>query len=281
MEKDVLYVVANPASGSGRGRLVWESVEAYLREHMIAYQPVQDDLPPAGSRVMLIGGDGTYCCFVNRVPHPEVYRYILVEAGSSNSLWSTFGMAHCSRELDAEDYVTMDLGEVETDKERFWFWNEASLGFAAAIGARTVDSSLKRTMNRWHLSEWSYVLTAFSVWMQAEPTMINLMNNNRISGDLRPCPDARPDDGLVDVSVLRCPRWRLPLELVRMVGLREANRSRYVKVYRGREWQTELQEALPVEADGEPMQAARVVRFGHYSLPLQVKFLQIGEPNAL
>lgn len=275
METDILYVVANPNSGSGRGRLVWKSVEAYLSEHTIAYQLVNVDLPPEGSRVMLIGGDGTYCCFVNRVPRPEVYRYVLVEAGSSNSLWSTFGTTHCSRNLDAEDYVTMDLGEVETETERFRFWNEASLGFAAAIGARTVDSALKRTMNRWRLSEWAYVLTAFSVWMTEEPTMINLMNNNRISGDLRPCPDARPDDGQVDVSMLRCPRWRLPLELVRMVGLREANPSRYVEVYRGKEWRTELAKPLPVEADGEPMQAAQVVRFGLYSQSLQVKFWKL------
>lgn len=275
MEKNVLYIVANPCSGSGRGRLVWESVEAYLRKHSIVYQMVDDALPPAGSRVMLIGGDGTYCCFVNRVTHPEVYRYIMVEAGSSNSLWSTFGAAHCSRTLEDEDYVWMDLGEVETEKERFWFWNEASLGFAAAIGARTIDSTLKRTMNRWHLSEWSYILTAFSVWLTEEPTMINLMNNNRISGDLRPCPDAKPDDRLVDVSVLCCPRWRLPLELVKMVGLRKENQSRYVEIYQGKTWQTELPMALPIEADGEPMQAACSVRFGLYAQPIRVKFFEL------
>lgn len=275
MEKDILYVVANPNSGSGRGRLVWKSVEAYLCEHTIAYQLVNEDLPPEGSRVMLIGGDGTYCCFVNRVPHPEVYRYILVEAGSSNSLWSTFGAVYCSSELEADDFVRMDLGEVETERERFWFWNEASLGFAAAIGARTVDSALKRAMNRWHLSEWAYVLTAFSVWMTEEPTMINLMNNNRISGDLRPCPNAKPDDGLVDVSVLRCPRWRLPLELVQMVGLCVVNPSRYVVTCRGKEWRTELVKPLPVEADGEPMSVARVVRFGLYGKPLEVKFWKL------
>lgn len=275
MEKDILYVVANPYSGSGRGRQVWQQVAAILEKTNTTYRVVEEDLPPVGSRVMLIGGDGTYCRFVNRVPRPEVYRYILVAGGSSNSLWSTFGQAHCSLELEDDHYVTMDLGEVETEKEKFRFLNEASLGFAAAIGARTVDSPLKRAMNRWHLSEWSYVLTAFSVWMTEQPTMINLMNNNRISGDLRPCPNARPDDGLVDVSVLRCPRWRLLFELVKMVGLRDVNTSRYVKTCQGKEWRTELETPLPVEADGEPMLAAQRVRFGLYEQSIQVKFLQL------
>ncbi len=102
--------------------------------------------------------------------------------------------------------------------------------------------------------------------------MFHLMNNNRISGNLRPCPNAMPDDGEVDVSVLACPRWRLPLELAHMIGLTQTNRSRYATTCHDTTWTTQRSTPLPVEADGEPMADASEVRFACYKTPVLVKF---------
>lgn len=267
MKEAPLYIVLNANAGSCRALRVWRCIERRLRAEGCEFVHVGDALPPEGSDVMLIGGDGTFCDFLNRVPFPEQYRYTLVPAGSSNSLYTTFG-----RERVGE-FRKMDVGVLQTEHGSYRFLNEASLGFAAAIAAHTVDTPLKRVMNRMGMSELGYMLAAFGVWMCEPSMMINLLNNNRISANLRPIPFSRADDGVLDVCVLSCPRWRLPFELMRMVDATEPSSSRYVRCYRGLSWEHQFNTLLPVETDGEPREKSRWVRCSLYEKQITVRFV--------
>jgi diacylglycerol kinase family enzyme len=77
-------------------------------------------------------------------------------------------------------------------------------------------------------------------------------NLGRLQGGLPIMPDARPDDGLLDVAVLRTrtlPDW---LRLAARVLLRRRRKDPELEVFRARRIEVRCDRPQPVERDGDP-----------------------------
>lgn len=267
-----LYVYFNPKAGSGRAAQQWQEVQHQLLPAHVTWVELPEqptDLPDA-SDILVIGGDGTFNQLLNRLPQPEKYRFILLPAGTSNSLCSQISPAlscveKTKRYLQGAAFRKVDVGELTTNKTTYRFINEASVGFAAAI-AREMERNnrCKRFFNALHLNELSYIAIAFRCWAKEHPYFLSLCNNRRISGNLYPCPNARLDDGTITSYELRCPRWRLPLELCRLIRNTRPIESPYVQYTQFTEHLFHFDHALPIEIDGNPLPPTTEVKVGVY-----------------
>ena len=286
-----LSIYYNPTAGAGGAQRVLKEVEALLNAHHIQYTIClwsynQSSTPKAkGSSIiysstpkadiLLIGGDGTFNTLLNQLPHPEQHRFILLPAGTSNSLCTQISpkedaIRKFNRYLTNPQFIKVDLPQVTCNNTTYRFINEASVGFAAAI-ARTIEKSkTKKVFNALHLNELGYIFTAFRCWRKDEPYMLSLCNNKRISGNLFPCPQARIDDGRIDVYELQCSRIRLPFELTRLVGATSDTTSTAIRRSQMKEGVWQFDKPLPVEVDGNPLGETTQLTLSLYPHQLQI-----------
>ena len=286
-----LSIYYNPTAGAGGAQRVLKEVEALLNAHHIQYTIClwsynQSSTPKAkGSSIiysstpkadiLLIGGDGTFNTLLNQLPHPEQHRFILLPAGTSNSLCTQISpkedaIRKFNRYLTNPHFIKVDLPQVTCNNTTYRFINEASVGFAAAI-ARTIEKSkTKKVFNALHLNELGYIFTAFRCWRKDEPYMLSLCNNKRISGNLFPCPQARIDDGRIDVYELQCSRIRLPFELTRLVGATSDTTSTAIRRSQMKEGVWQFDKPLPVEVDGNPLGETTQLTLSLYPHQLQI-----------
>ena len=286
-----LSIYYNPTAGAGGAQRVLKEVEALLNTHHIQYTiglwPYNQSSTPKAkgssiiyssmpkADILLIGGDGTFNTLLNQLPHPEQHRFILLPAGTSNSLCSQISpeedaIRKLNRYLTNPQFIKVDFPQVTCNNTTYRFINEASVGFAAAI-ARTIEKSkTKKVFNALHLNELGYIFTAFRCWRKDEPYMLSLCNNKRISGNLFPCPQARIDDGRIDVYELQCGRIRLPFELTRLVGATSDTTSTAIRRSQMKEGVWHFDKPLPVEVDGNPVGETTQLTLSLYPHQLQI-----------
>jgi diacylglycerol kinase family enzyme len=80
-------------------------------------------------------------------------------------------------------------------------------------------------------------------------------NLGRLQGGLTIMPDARPDDGLLDVAVLRTTTLADWLRLAVRVLLRRRRKDPDLELFRARKVEVRCDRPQPVERDGDPAPA--------------------------
>lgn len=268
----------NPTAGGGRAQQVYEQVKDLLVAHgeaVFVPSAQRSLLLQRSGLYVVIGGDGTFNTLLNELVHPEEYQFVLLPAGTSNSL-STFlspnedPLSKLRRFLAAPRFYTLDLPQLRIEGKDYRFINEASAGFAAAIAREVEQRQTKRLFNRLKLNELAYIATAFRCWRTDEPVWISMCNNHRVSGDLYPCVNANPTDGLIDIYSLACPRVRLPFELTRLVRAKEDKASDYVTRRQVTKAEFDFEQALPIEIDGNPLPPTTHLELSLYEHPIKV-----------
>ena len=260
-------VYYNPEAGSGRAQEVLKRL-SIVSNQQSAVSECRD--------IVVIGGDGTFNRLLNELEKPEEHRYILLPGGTSNSLYSQLSPG-LAAEAKWQQYLSgkaifkqLDLPELTVNGKCWRFINEASAGFAGAIAREIEGRSTKRRFSRLGLNELADIVTAFRCWCKDEPQMLSLCNNRRISGDLFPCPDAKIDDGLIDVFALHCPRIRLPRELMRLVKAKKPVLSKFVKREQVLSGEWVFDKPLPVEIDGNPIGETSEMQMALYASSIEV-----------
>ena len=245
----------NPSAGSGRAAKIKAQLDAGTLS--INYQL-------STINYIVIGGDGTLNTLLNELLHPEDYTFLLLPAGTSNSLAHSLIDNHSS---------LIDIWQLETNNRTYRFINEASVGFAASIAREVEQRKTKRFFNRIHLNELAYIATAFRCWFTDKPYFLSLCNNRRISGDLYPCVNADFADNWLDTYELDCPRWRLPFELLKLLRAKKDKPSPFVSRNRLQEAEWFFETTLPVEIDGNPLPPTTHIRLSRY--PQQVRVISL------
>lgn len=270
-----LFIV-NPIAGRGDGQEKWVNVQKTVERLGLDYEVVFTQAPGNGitlakdgvargfDTLVAVGGDGT----IN-----EVVRGIIESGGKGKT---NLGIIPCGTgndlvralniPLDIERAVEilhkarvkrLDLGRVNGDH----FLNVVGIGFDAAV-AYEINVNIKKLKGT-----AAYIYGVFKVLMQyRSPEMLIRIDDKVLSGryflvaigngqcyggGMRICPDAMPDDGLLDICVVK----DVPaLEVIRMLpsifkGKHITHRA--VKIYRGRKIAVESKEIVQVQADGE------------------------------
>jgi YegS/Rv2252/BmrU family lipid kinase len=216
--------------------------------------------------VLAQGGDGTVMACVTGLAGTEVPLAVL-PGGTGNLLATNFDIPS---DLEGAVEVALDGDRVRLDvaamgDDRFVVMG--GIGFDAAM-LRDADPRLKDS-----LGAVAYVLSGFKqlrrraarfrLRLDDRPPVertgqgVLIGNLGRLQGGLPVMPDARPDDGLLDVAVLRTRTLADWLALAVRVLLRRRRKDPQLELFTARRVEVDCDRPQPVERDGDPLESPR------------------------
>jgi YegS/Rv2252/BmrU family lipid kinase len=271
-------VVFNPATGggdtSGRKRDTQQALEAagldVLWLETTPEDPGQGLTAKAVAEgvdlVMAQGGDGTVMACVTGLAGTDVPLAVL-PAGTGNLLATNFDIpADLEAAVDVAlhgDRVRLDVAA--TDDDRFVVMG--GIGFDAAM-LRDADPKLKERLGAvaYVLSGFKHLrrrATRFRLRLDDRPPLertgqgVLVGNLGRLQGGLPVMPDARADDGLLDVAVLQTRTVADWLALAVRVLLRRRRKDPQLETFQARRVEVHCDRPQPVERDGDPLDTPR------------------------
>lgn len=185
------YFIVNPASGSGKGRAVWNTVRKELDRRKVVYRAFLLSKPGearklAGSfsglkhpaTVIVVGGDGTINEVVSGLSSFEHIIFACIPTGSGNDFVRGLGLERDPlRALDAilcpKKIRRINVGSA--DEGRLSFTVSAGFGYDAAVCHSVDKSPLKTALNRFRLGKLVYLLTALWQLIAMEPQTLEIM----------------------------------------------------------------------------------------------------------
>jgi diacylglycerol kinase (ATP) len=266
-------VVFNPATGggqtAGRKRDTQEALQGAGLDVLWLETTPEDPgqgltrraLEEGVDLVMAQGGDGTVMACVTGLAGTDVPLAVL-PGGTGNLLATNFDIPS---DLDDAVEIALDgdrirLDVAAMDDDRFVVMG--GMGFDAAM-LRDADPKLKR-----HLGAVAYVLSGFQnlrrrasryeLRLDDRPPIarvgqgVLIGNLGRLQGGLPVLPDARPDDGLLDVAVLKTRRILDWLRLAGLLLLRRRRKDPQLESFQARRIEIHCDRPQPVERDGDP-----------------------------
>jgi YegS/Rv2252/BmrU family lipid kinase len=265
--------VRNPGAGRGRAELDWLEFACKLHESGVAFDEAVTSRPleaieiaeeEAGNyeRIVAAGGDGTVHEVVNG----------LMRAGGKAALGVIpLGSGDDFAKLFSNDFIfnflkiktkQFDVGRIVSGSEVRYFANGMDIGFGAH-GARNV----KRVPH--FLTGFGAYLAALALTMVRYPllrvrlqiddappfefttTMTAVMNGTTFGGSFRVCPEARADDGLLDLLLVNAVGRLEILQLVPKILRGTHAGDPRLRLLRAKRITIDSDEPLLVEADGE------------------------------
>lgn len=283
-------IILNPAAGQGRGARRLGAVRAAFAVHgmddlRLTERPgdearlVMEALDDDVGTLVVVGGDGTWGrCAVALGVARGAPRMAFLAAGTGNDFAKNLrvpandpaGLARLIAEGRAIERL-VDLGRVDDQ----WFLNVAGFGFDVAVlracqepswlrgPARYIATALREVRSYEGIecrtdvaagAAADAIPTASSTWKRE--LMLVFSNGEHFGGAFHIAPDARVDDGALDMIVVDCePGWgRVPLLAKALRGrhladprVRHAREAHFTVAFREPPW---------FEADGELHRAA-------------------------
>jgi diacylglycerol kinase (ATP) len=218
-----LALLVNPTSGKGRGGRLLDPVADRLRRSGIdvdvvvgrdadeAFDRLRNRVAAGVDGVVAVGGDGLLNLALQVVAGTDVPLGI-VPAGTGNDIARALGLS-LDDPVAAVDLVaarrtrSIDLGRANGR----WFAGVLGSGFDSMVNERANRMTWPSGRSRYNLAILAELRTFRPVpysleldgesW-QTEAMLVAVGNGSSYGGGMRVCPDARVDDGLLDVTVL-------------------------------------------------------------------------------
>jgi YegS/Rv2252/BmrU family lipid kinase len=275
--------LVNPAAADGSTGRRWPEVahqaagaglegDALLSERRGHLGELAREAAQGGAELLVVvGGDGSINEVVNGlVGVPEPPPLALIPRGTGGDFVRSFGIPDDVREaariaLDG-DTIPIDVGRVEF---RAWdghervshFVNVASSGMSGAIAQRANDTSKRLGAKASYLwatfavfAGWSAVETRLTVDGESRsgPMFDVVVANGRFfGGGMKMCPEADPQDGLLDVVTIGDVTKRdLVMTMPKIYRGTHLPHPR-AEALRGQVVSVETDEPVPVQLDGE------------------------------
>ncbi|WP_375404985.1 diacylglycerol/lipid kinase family protein [uncultured Amnibacterium sp.] len=289
-----LLVAVNAVSGGGRGAAVGDRAIAAFRAagHEVRRlgggdgSAMEAALREAAARnppdvAVVIGGDGSLHAAVNALARTGVPLGIIA-AGTGNDVARCLGLPHDDPDTAVAHLVAALAGDVmpirDIDAVRVstgrWFVGMLSAGFDAAVNERANRMTRLSGTPRYiaavllevaRLRARRYRVTIDRDTRRLDAVLVTVGNTASIGGGMRLAPDARVDDGLLDVLIATpLSRFEL-LKLFPRVFRGTHVHDDHVSIERGRVVTIDIDDRLPppiTYADGE--------RFGPLPVTLEV-----------
>ncbi len=264
--------MVNPTSGKGRASAAADIVTAHLESQGVSVQRVVGtDGADAAARcreavrggvdaLVAIGGDGMAHLALQAVAGTAT-GFGLVPTGTGNDFARALGLplgdpARSARLLLTEPPRQVDVARAA---DRWWAC-VLGTGFDAATNDRANRMTWPRGRRRYDLAVVAelvsyrpkrFLLVLDGVPRQVDAMLVAVGNAASYGGGMRVCPDARLDDGLLDVVVIGAMSRRRFLRLFPSVF-----RGAHVaapEVWTGQAREVRIEGDATVYADGEPL----------------------------
>jgi YegS/Rv2252/BmrU family lipid kinase len=233
-------VVVNPNAGSRKGEKDWPKISRLLNDHSIIHEAVFTEnrnhaidltanaIEEGFRKVLVVGGDGTLNEVVNGIfkqkncPCNDI-TLGMIPVGTGNDWGRMYALPKKYRkaiEVIKKGHVfTQDIGHIlydstEGQQERY-FVNVSGMGYDALVALKT-----NRMKDKGRGGTLAYLLNIFTGLFQYRNTYFNVKVDDKEvfsgkvlsmnlgickynGGGLMQVPDAVPDDGLLDITVIK------------------------------------------------------------------------------
>jgi diacylglycerol kinase (ATP) len=275
-----LLVIVNPAAGRGRGGRSWPPVRKRLEEAKVEFDEAFTSRSGEGFSIAeqaagdyrciaAAGGDGTVHEVVNGLMRAGakaglavIPAFAVIPLGSGDDFAKLLAPGDPVDRLRNPKPRRFDIGRIRSGLETRYFANGMDIGFGAH-GARNVSSvpgfltglaaylgALALTLVRYPLLNVRLQLDEARPF-QLTTAMTAAMNGTTFGGSFRVCPDARPDDGLLDLLLVGAVGRLAILQLVPKIMRGSHAGDPRVRLLRAQRATIESEIPLLVEADGE------------------------------
>lgn len=286
----MFYFIVNPKSRSGYGAKLWNYVHQTLLLRKLDYQvfftryrghaaKLAQNLTGSGWKqddtLVILGGDGTLNEAASGICKRSAVIMGYIPTGSGNDFARSMGIpsdaaAALNRILKPSEMKRIDLGTSRYASGNSHFVTSAGIGFDAAICHEAAVSPLKGLLNRLKMGKMIYTLIAlkqlffhrsFSLMVELDHQrkllyrnvyFAAVMNQRYEGGGLKFCPEARPDDGLLDIMILSDISRLKILFLLPTAFFGKHTHIRGVHILRCQTAKLTADIPLPIHKDGEP-----------------------------
>jgi YegS/Rv2252/BmrU family lipid kinase len=238
-DKKEWLVIVNPNAGNSKGKKDWERISALLNEEGLSFNTkftekkghaisfTKEGISEGFRKIITVGGDGTLNEVVNGVfsndtcPTNDVLL-ALIPVGTGNDWGRMFGIPldykKAIKIISENKQMAHDVGLVSfydgTEKKQRYFINIAGLGFESVVVKRT---NYQKDKGRSGKAIYFYnLLMSLLSYKNTRATMVldekiisadifslNVGNGRYCGGGMRQTPNALPDDGLLDVTIIK------------------------------------------------------------------------------
>lgn len=283
-------VVVNPNAGRRKGLIDWGKISGLLEHHNLSYTPVFTERPGHATeitnkyieqegyqKIIVVGGDGTMNEVINGIFRQK--RFIttditlgMITVGTGNDWGRMFGIPSdyeaAVRILTGNQTFIQDAGMVRYCNEdkpgNRYFVNIAGMGFDAVVCRKT-----NRSKEKGRGGVLLYFLNIFTSLMNYRhvEALINVdgldLSNKIFSinvgickysgGGMIPAPNAIPDDGLFDLTIInKLSKASVLLSLKRLYN-GTIDKHPKVESYTGKSIRVESKDTIHLETDGESL----------------------------
>ncbi len=238
-ENQEWFAVVNPNAGNGKGKKDWSRISELFKKNDIrlsskstekrgqAIYYARELIANGYRKLIAVGGDGTLNEIINGVftqnyCSPKDILIGMVPVGTGNDWGRMFGIPlvyeGAVQVIKEGKRLLHDIGVVSyyegERKEKRYFINIAGLGFESVVVKKT-----NKQKDRGKSNQAIYFYNLLSSLITYRPAMaditidgnkstsrifsINVGNGRYCGGGMRQTPDALPDDGLLDITVIR------------------------------------------------------------------------------
>lgn len=287
--------IINPKSRSGKGLVLWNLLKPELKKRQIACEvfyteyaghatKIAEEVTADGKEhtLVVMGGDGSICEVLTGIKDCSKVILGYIPTGSGNDFTREMKLPTDPREafelvLNPGRIALMDVGAVRNGEKIWRFGVSTGIGYDAAVCHNVEKSKLKSVLNKIHLGHLAYLGVALrrlfknpSYEMDLELDegermhfhnvyFVAAMNQPYEGGGFRFCPDAKTDDGALDVIVVsNLPRLKV-LALLPTAFWGKHVRFKGVDVFRCKKIVIHANAKAAIHADGQPIAVEQVL----------------------
>lgn len=285
-----ITIIANPISGGKKDRkkiidFVYDFFSRNCRDCQLKLTAKQGDAcdfsklcsDQNNDLVVVIGGDGTLNEVTNALVHTEVAIGI-IPAGSGNGLARSLGIPQNVEEacnlIWEGNIQAIDVGRVN---DRY-FCLILGLGFDALVGQHFAEHHKRGPASYFYLSareflgykpeklEISFADRSFEI----EPFLIAIANGQQYGNNALIAPNAKLNDGILDISIIRQLKFNHLLSAVPKLFSGQIDRFSEIEIFRAKSVFIERDRAGLVNIDGEPYLEGAELNISVFQKCLQV-----------
>lgn len=224
------YFIVNPKSSSGKGAVIWKTIEPILREEQIPYHPFFTRdwestarlayrlcTKKAPAVIVAVGGDGTANDVLNGLTNFQQITFGYIPTGSGNDLARGLCLesdpVKALRSILSPSKIShVNMGSLHTPDFSRRFLVSSGIGFDASVCEGALHSKIKDVLNRLNLGKLTYTGIALRQLILSPRVKAALildggtpvtysrllfaaaMNLPYEGGGFKFCPDAKGDD---------------------------------------------------------------------------------------
>lgn len=227
-----IAVAINPAAGQGANRFVGPKLVEAIRatgrtvDELITYDYehleglARESLKNGADALIVVGGDGTAQLGTNVCVNTDIPLGIMPSGTGNDTAQGILGMPVGDTDASIERIVTaldkparrIDAGLMTWDGGERWFCSTMSAGFDALVNERVNHLRFPKGASRYtfgmlieliKLRPIKYRVTIDGVTTDEQAILTTISNNRQYGGGIMICPGAMPDDGLLDLLMVR------------------------------------------------------------------------------